>query len=101
MTDPANNYRQTRADLGYLPRSEATPQTYQNLGFKSGLEIHQQLKTDKKLFCRCPAGRFQKKDDYTPNSSVTCAPPSRSWANTTARPSWSSDQEEYPLPDQG
>jgi len=27
-----------------------------NLGFRCGLEIHQQLKTDEKLFCRCPAG---------------------------------------------
>ncbi len=27
-----------------------------NLGFKCGLEIHHQLKTDEKLFCRCPAG---------------------------------------------
>jgi len=27
-----------------------------NLGFKCGLEIHQQLRTDEKLFCRCPAG---------------------------------------------
>lgn len=28
---------------------------YKNLGFKAGLEIHYQLKTEKKLFCRCPA----------------------------------------------
>ena len=28
---------------------------YHQLGFKAGLEIHYQLKTDKKLFCRCPA----------------------------------------------
>lgn len=28
------------------------------MGFKSGLEIHQQLKTQKKLFCRCPAGEY-------------------------------------------
>jgi len=27
-----------------------------NFGFRCGLEIHQQLKTDEKLFCRCPAG---------------------------------------------
>jgi glutamyl-tRNA(Gln) amidotransferase subunit E len=31
---------------------------YEALGFKSGLEIHQQLLTTKKLFCRCPAGRY-------------------------------------------
>jgi len=64
MADPVNNYRQSKVDIGYLPRKEATPQTYQDLGFKSGLEIHQQLKTTKKLFCRCPAGKFQKPDDY-------------------------------------
>ena len=28
---------------------------YKNLGLKCGLEIHQQLNTDTKLFCRCPA----------------------------------------------
>ncbi len=29
---------------------------YRQMGFKCGLEIHQQLLTEKKLFCRCPAG---------------------------------------------
>lgn len=33
-------------------------QSVTNLGFKCGVEIHQQLKTDKKLFCRCPAGLY-------------------------------------------
>ncbi|MBT3181511.1 MAG: Glu-tRNA(Gln) amidotransferase subunit GatE [Deltaproteobacteria bacterium] len=28
------------------------------LGFKCGMEIHQQLLTEKKLFCRCPAGLY-------------------------------------------
>lgn len=28
---------------------------YKNIGFKAGIEIHYQLKTEKKLFCRCPA----------------------------------------------
>ncbi|MBU1633311.1 Glu-tRNA(Gln) amidotransferase subunit GatE, partial [bacterium] len=35
-----------------------TPQDYQNLGLKAGLEIHQQILTEKKLFCRCPAGHY-------------------------------------------
>jgi len=35
---------------------------YIEMGFKSGLEIHQQLLTERKLFCRCPAGRYS--NDY-------------------------------------
>ncbi len=31
---------------------------YAALGLMSGLEIHQQLLTRRKLFCRCPAGRY-------------------------------------------
>jgi glutamyl-tRNA(Gln) amidotransferase subunit E len=30
--------------------------TFRELGFKCGLEIHQQLLTERKLFCNCPAG---------------------------------------------
>ncbi|MEJ5165800.1 MAG: Glu-tRNA(Gln) amidotransferase subunit GatE [Thermoanaerobaculia bacterium] len=36
---------------------------YKRLGFKAGLEIHYQLKTDKKLFCRCPAVLRSEKPD--------------------------------------
>jgi glutamyl-tRNA(Gln) amidotransferase subunit E len=42
---------------------EMTPDDYQKVGFKSGLEIHQQLLTEKKLFCRCPAGHYSKDFD--------------------------------------
>jgi len=31
---------------------------YADLGFRCGLEVHQQLLTERKLFCRCPAGRY-------------------------------------------
>jgi glutamyl-tRNA(Gln) amidotransferase subunit E len=31
---------------------------YAALGFMAGLEVHQQLRTRSKLFCRCPAGRY-------------------------------------------
>jgi len=41
---------------------ELTGKDYAGLGFKSGLEIHQQLDTKKKLFCRCPAGQYY--EDY-------------------------------------
>ncbi len=39
------------------------PEDYRELDLKAGLEIHQQLLTDKKLFCRCPAGRYSENYD--------------------------------------
>ncbi|MDY0063035.1 MAG: Glu-tRNA(Gln) amidotransferase subunit GatE [Myxococcota bacterium] len=42
----------------FKPFAEMTPADYARIGFKSGLEIHQQLLTARKLFCRCPAGRY-------------------------------------------
>jgi len=36
---------------------------YRALGFKGGLEIHQQLQTAGKLFCRCPAGLYSDRYD--------------------------------------
>lgn len=53
------NYEATRSRVGYVSRSQASRETYSKLGFKSGLEIHQQLLTEKKLFCHCPAGIYQ------------------------------------------
>ena len=44
------------------PFEEMTAADYRDLGMKSGLEIHQQLLTEKKLFCRCPAGHYS--DEY-------------------------------------
>ena len=45
-------------DFVFKPFDKMTPADYASIGFKSGLEIHQQLLTQKKLFCRCPAGRY-------------------------------------------
>ena len=65
ILDPAENLERSQNLVGYIPRSQATEETYAQLGFRCGLEIHQQLKTEKKLFCRCPAGRYQNgEDDY-------------------------------------
>jgi glutamyl-tRNA(Gln) amidotransferase subunit E len=36
---------------------------YAEVGLISGLEVHQQLLTDHKMFCRCPAGRYTKTHD--------------------------------------
>lgn len=35
-----------------------TDADYAELGLKAGVEIHQQLFTQKKLFCRCPSGNY-------------------------------------------
>ena len=40
-----------------------TDKYYHDIGFKCGLEIHQQLLTEKKLFCRCPAGYRNDRPD--------------------------------------
>jgi len=50
-------------DFIFKPFAEMTPEDYAAVGFKSGLEIHQQLLTEKKLFCRCPAGRYSSAYD--------------------------------------
>jgi glutamyl-tRNA(Gln) amidotransferase subunit E len=46
--------------MTFKPFAEMTESDYAAVGFKSGLEIHQQLLTAKKLFCRCPAGRYSE-----------------------------------------
>ncbi|GAB4290116.1 MAG: Glu-tRNA(Gln) amidotransferase subunit GatE [Myxococcota bacterium] len=48
----------------YIPSyGELTADDYAEMGLISGLEVHQQLLTEKKLFCRCPAGRYEKSYD--------------------------------------
>jgi len=64
ILDPVENYQKTKESIGYIESKKATRNIYRKLGFRCGLEIHQQLKTEKKLFCRCPAGLYQKKGQY-------------------------------------
>ena len=42
---------------------ELQPSDYADIGLKSGLEIHQQLDTEKKLFCRCPVMPYSDEFD--------------------------------------
>ncbi len=62
--EPKNNYSKTKEKVGYIPRKEATQTLYDQLGFMSGLEVHQQLLTKQKLFCHCPAGIYNKDEEY-------------------------------------
>ncbi len=62
--DPQKNYQETLEKIGYVERKDAKQEDYDRIGFMSGLEVHQQLLTSKKLFCNCPAGIFNKHDDF-------------------------------------
>ena len=64
LFDPKRNYEETKKAIGYVSRKEATQADYDRIGFMSGLEVHQQLKTSKKLFCNCPSGIYQTSDNF-------------------------------------
>jgi glutamyl-tRNA(Gln) amidotransferase subunit E len=51
---------------GVRPRSaEDDVLDYAAVGLIAGLEVHQQLLTERKLFCHCPAGRYTRTHDGT------------------------------------
>ena len=62
--NPKENYSNTQKKTAYVSRKEASQETYDQLGFMSGLEVHQQLLTREKLFCHCPAGIYNGDEDY-------------------------------------
>ncbi|MDR1346625.1 MAG: Glu-tRNA(Gln) amidotransferase subunit GatE [Bacteroidales bacterium] len=62
--NPRQNFEDTCKKIGYVNRKNATQSDYDRIGFMSGLEVHQQLLTDHKLFCHCPAGIFQKPEEF-------------------------------------
>lgn len=62
--NPRKNFEETRQRIGYVDRKNATREDYDRIGFTSGLEVHQQINTKHKLFCHCPAGIYQKPDEY-------------------------------------
>jgi glutamyl-tRNA(Gln) amidotransferase subunit E len=51
------------SDPLFKPFHEMTTADYAAVGFKSGLEVHQQVLTARKLFCRCPAGKYSSAYD--------------------------------------
>ena len=62
--NPEKNYNKTMKEIGFVPRNKASEKDYKRIGFMSGLEVHQQLKTRKKLFCNCPAGLYHDHEDF-------------------------------------
>lgn len=62
--DPASNYEESRRRVGFVELKKASLKDWKRIGFKSGLEVHQQLDTREKLFCHCPAGIYHDDHDY-------------------------------------
>ncbi|MCF8331064.1 MAG: Glu-tRNA(Gln) amidotransferase subunit GatE [Bacteroidales bacterium] len=62
--NPKSNFLKSKEKIGYVNRKDAIQKDYDRIGFMSGLEVHQQLLTKSKLFCRCPAGIYHDNDNF-------------------------------------
>jgi len=51
------------ASFGRKGRALDQPIDYEGVGLRVGLEVHQQLLTEKKMFCQCPAGLYTRVHD--------------------------------------
>jgi glutamyl-tRNA(Gln) amidotransferase subunit E len=49
--------------FSFKPFEQTTAGDYAAVGLQVGLEVHRQLATASKLFCRCPAGRYSREYD--------------------------------------
>lgn len=49
--------------LSFKPFEQMSESDYAAIGFRCGLEVHRQILTRTKLFCRCPAGRYSSEYD--------------------------------------
>jgi len=66
------------------PFGTLTTEDYATLGFRAGLEIHRQLATKAKLFCRCPVNDYRRSFDARVSRRLWPAPPAYGLSDAAA-----------------